>query len=422
MKQTIPLHLQDFYSDRQLNVAVCCFNDGSTDDSWSTLEALQEKYGNDATSTSADFTSILLIQSSKESKGAPIARNRAAQMREKKSEDHILVWLDSDDTMHPHRIAEQAQVLLQSDDRNRLLLGSQFDRDPPDSTWHYAQWANALTKERLMLERYREVTVLQPTWCMMRSRFEALGGYIEGMTNQRFNANGILQLVLKDETVKMLRLAEDLRFIHAHMHADGILRIVPKKLLVYRHRVGQSQSAQTPRKLLLQLRTLAFEANVLKDWDRFVIWGAGRDGKDFLKALSKEARKKIVCMVDVDHKKIEAGYYYNKEMGLQIPVVHFSFLAKDPKVRDELQEAYYSSVDSIIGRINKEKPYFKMRTAIEAPPRKKFKVCNAPDLDLSHLSELPVVVCVAMYRTNGVLERNVSRIGRTEGSDLWHFS
>lgn len=422
MKQIIPLHLQDFYSNRRLDVAICCFDDGSTDDSLRILEALQVQYGNETISQSSEFTSTLLIQSSKRSLGAPAARNRAAQMRENNSEDHVLVWLDSDDTMRPHRIPEQVHALLQAEDRNRLLLGSQFDRDPPDSTWHYAQWANTLSEERLMMERYREVTVLQPTWCMMRSRFEKLGGYIESMTGQTFNANGILQLVHKDETEDKLRLAEDLRFIHAHLHADGMLRIVPKKLIVYRHRVGQSQSAQTSRKLLLQLRALAFEVNVLSEWERFVIWGAGRDGKDFLKALSEEARKKVVCMADVDHKKIEAGYYYNKEMGIQIPVVHFSLLAKDPKARTELQEAYYSGVDNVQGRINKDKPQCATIASTEPPLKKKFKVCNAPGLNLSHLSELPVVVCVAMYRTNGVLERNVTRIGRKEGHDLWHFS
>ena len=38
------------------------------------------------------------------------------------------------------------------------------------------------------------------------------------------------------------------------------------------------------------------------------------------------------------------------------------------------------------------------------------------------LHELPVVVCVAMYRSNGILEKNVANIGRKEGFDLWHFS
>lgn len=423
MKQVIPLHLQDYFSTRPLDVAVCCYNDGSTDDSWGKLEALKQKYEKEPSET-PEVPSTLLIQSAKQSKGAPIARNRAAQMRAKQSVDHIFVWLDSDDTMHQHRIPEQVHALLQAPERNRMLLGSQFDRDPPDSTWHYAQWANNLSEERLMLERYREVTVLQPTWCMLRSRFEDLGGYVETMTDplSRFAQNGTLQLIHEDETPANLRLAEDIRFIHAHLHADGVLRVVPKKLLVYRHRAGQSQSSQTPRKLLLQLRAVAFEVNVVKKWDKFVVWGAGRDGKDFVKALSKEARKKIVCMVDVDHKKIEAGHYYHKEMDLRIPVLHFSLLAKDAAVRDELQEAYYSQVDNARGRINKQHPNVAKAKSTEPPPRKKFKVCAVSDMDTSKLPELPVVVCVAMYRTNGVLEKNVASIDRKEGQDLWHFS
>ena len=38
------------------------------------------------------------------------------------------------------------------------------------------------------------------------------------------------------------------------------------------------------------------------------------------------------------------------------------------------------------------------------------------------LATLPVVVCVAMYRTHGILEKNVKSIGRIEGKNLWHFS
>lgn len=426
MNQAIPLHLRDFFSRRRLDVAICCYNDGSTDDSWIILESMKEKYDKKVADETQEFSSTLLIQSSCQSNGAPFARNRAAQMRDKQSDDHIYVWLDSDDTMHPNRISELVHALFTAPDRNCLLLGSHFDRDPPDSTWHYAQWANTLTEERLMLERYREVTVLQPTWCMMRSRFEKLGGYPEVKTDQRFSDSGILQLIHQDETPQNLRLAEDLRFIHAHLYANGILRVLPMKLLVYRHRAGLSQSSQTPRKLLLQLRTLAFEISVVSQWDRFVIWGAGRDGKDFIKALSNEARKKVVCMVDVDHKKIEAGHYYHKEMDIRVPVVHFSLLAKDPSVRDSLQEAYFSQVDNAQGQITKARLHIEKDTRSispqDPPPRKKFKVCVSPDINTSELPELPVVVCVAMYRTNGVLEKNVASIDRIEGYNLWHFS
>ena len=47
---------------------------------------------------------------------------------------------------------------------------------------------------------------------------------------------------------------------------------------------------------------------------------------------------------------------------------------------------------------------------------------DSTDLEVESLTKLPVVACVAMHRTNGVLEKNVKSIGREEGVDLWHFS
>ena len=60
--------------------------------------------------------------------------------------------------------------------------------------------------------------------------------------------------------------------------------------------------------------------------------------------------------------------------------------------------------------------------------RKKAKTKSIPEaklvssLDPSVIRDLPVVVCVAMYRTNGALESNVASIGRVEGKDVWHIS
>jgi hypothetical protein len=89
-----------------------------------------------------------------------------------------------------------------------------------------------------------------------------------------------------------------------------------------------TQSSHTSRKLLLHLRVLALEMDVLSQWKTgFVVWGAGRDGKDFVKALTPEMRRKICCFVDVDLKKIDAGYYANKDIGVKIPIVHYSHLS-----------------------------------------------------------------------------------------------
>ncbi len=134
------------------------------------------------------------------------------------------------------------------------------------------------------------------------------------------------------DTPQTLRLAEDLRFFHAHLHSHGLLKVhhTNTPLVTYRHQPGITQSSQTPRKLLVHLRVLAFEQTVLlHDWKgKFVVWGAGRDGKDFVKALSEEARRRVVCFVDVDDKKIDAGNYVNRELGVSIPIVHFSWLTQ----------------------------------------------------------------------------------------------
>jgi hypothetical protein len=343
-------------------------------------------------------------------------------------------------------------LLLPKDERDRSILGCHFDREPAEATWHYVQWANGLSDERLMLERYRECTVLQPTWMMSKRRFKLLGGYVEAPPPgdqdafdmqgiELFSASGVLRLVHKIfETPESMRYAEDLRLFHAHLLADGLLRLhrTDTPLVTYRHRSG-SQSCHTSRKLLLHLRVLAFEISVLnKGWasERFVIWGAGRDGRSFVKALSPESRKRIACFVDVDYKKIETGYYVNKDLDVRIPIVHFSLLAPDPNVRRDLQERSEDESDLRFGRINKSAGGILDNAKAEAERevqgvfkspmhpsrRKKRKFCVAKDLDVEALPSLPIVVCVAMYRTNGALEQNVASIGRREGTNLWHFS
>ena len=445
MHQTVPEHLSCLSLLDSIRVTVCCHDDGSKDKSWELLTQLRDDY-EERNSQCHDrhdkrLQTRLLISNNKDgvARGAGYARNQAASLQPLQDDNlHFLCLLDSDDTMHETRIAEQvsAMLALEANERHRTILGCTFQRDPPDSTWHYAQWANGLTEERLMLERYREVTILQPTWMLTKSRFQYLGGYMEAphpnetcagvKDNVATNAsNGVLRLVHSTyDTPQSLRLAEDLRFFHAHLHSNGLLRLHRTKtpLVTYRHQPGMSQSSQTPRKLLLQLRAYAFEQNVLCGdslWrGPFVVWGAGRDGKDFVKALSEDARGRVACFVDVDDKKIDAGYYVNKELGMRVPIVHFSWLASEQG----------GGKEACFGRIDKSGPGSSGVTEVvrheekAAPKLKKRRLNRAIDLNLSLLPLLPVVVCVAMYRTNGALEANVKSIGRTEGKDLWHFS
>jgi len=515
-------------SNVDIDVAVCCHDDGSTDDSLRILKEIKACHEHQSTATNGNpgtrnnddpsersqdgtipggrrIRTRLLIGSNADgvARGAGFARNRAAELRchSNDSDNSVttsfLCLLDSDDIMHHNRIAEQLNVMLSTpqddveDTRDRTLLGCTFDRIPAGSTWHYSEWANGLTDERLLLERYREVTLLQPTWFLTRSRFEQLGGYVEAphpnhqdsMKNEPLEETGAKDNISDapsecyrlihpiHDNAHTLRLAEDLRFFHEHLRASGLLKLYrhgpsDKPLVTYRHRVGQSQSSSTPRKLLLNLRVMAFEDNILRvhpRWaDGFVIWGAGRDGKDFFKSLSPGIRARVQCFADVDEKKITAGFYANPDLGAKIPIVHFSLLATDPNVRSDHADAD-AHADLSFGRISKNRKKggdvnvevdtisngsgsfcgvlagkrARTETTVDdateeditarRPKKRQRKLHNlgpkdAKKLDVESLPGLPVVVCVAMYRTNGVLESNVRSIGRIEGETLWHFS
>lgn len=446
MKQSIPQHLQAELESYSLSITVCCYDDGSADESWIILQQLARAHSPRPDQEIDRISSSLKIEKSLDGigRGAGYARNKAVAMHQSENDDeglHFLCLLDSDDTMHPHRVAEQVCYMLRMppEERNRTLLGCQFDRDPPDSTWHYSQWANSLSDDRLALERFREVTILQPTWFLCRTRFFEVGCYVEAPPPGSSEAD--LSLFFEKEkergrlvhpsfdTPESLRLAEDLRFFHDHLESNGLLRLhrTDEPLVTYRH-IGTSQSYRTSRKLLLQLRAQAFERGVLKSGpfeNKFIIWGAGRDGKDFFKALSHDAQHRVYCMVDVDEKKLDVGRYSNRDLGVHIPIIHFSFLVRNPDVFQRLQTQWEarSGDDEEAGRIRKTKPGEVSRAAAKKKQKlTKRSPLTEPALDLKLLKELPVVVCVAMYRTNGVLERNTKAIGRKEGSELWHFS
>ena len=524
--------LQLFIKKYSISITVCCYDDGSKDDSLQILRQIESsRSGPNAETTTKDVASKpmqgmipsrLLVGSGNTDvgRGAGYARNCAIEMNntplrdskysegegsnpngnsdcvEDENKLKFLCLLDSDDVMHKHRIIEQVLFMIYKVDdeaRGRTILGSTFDRDPPDSTWHYSNWANNLTDERLMLERYREITILQPTWFMSLTVWSRIGGYIEapppGSSDttsdvlSRYVASGLSSsqasclIHPKYDTLASLKLAEDLRFFYSHLQLNGSLRVhrIPLAttgekalpLVTYRHvENAQSQSFRTSRKLLLQLRSLAFQKTVIRidpSWNtdnkQFVIWGCGRDGKDFFKALDPDIQDRVYCFVDVDAKKLNAGYYVDttahrdatngtkeangigkherkrkrKNTARKIPILHYSFLIPDQQEQDAIRSEWISDFttgkSSGVGNIDKSK----IGVAGSSTKQKKKKQKLGPKLgaplelqdrglDPKVLCRIPVVVCVAMYRTNGVLERNVKKIGRTEGRDLWHFS
>jgi len=337
-------------------ITVCIFDDSSTDSSKEIISSFIE-----SKSTTTDLKFRFGFHKGG-SRGAGFARNEAVKL----SDSLMIALLDSDDVMMPDRILCQVQSIYATDSVDSTICGCKFFRLPENSTAHYSEWANSLTDRRLYLEQFRELTVLQPTWLFSRSLFTELGGYNN-------------KLSLADEEPSELRLAEDFRFFHAHLENNGKLMVVgggaggDEPLLMYRHSDDNSNlSSKTPRKLIMRLRLKSFEERILREsggnWsDGFVVWGAGRDGKEFIKSLSPDLLPRVKFIVDVDEKKIAAGYHH-RNRNIHIDIKNFRVLQEE-----------------------------------------EFK-------------GLPVVVCVAMYRTGGKLEENVRSVGRTEGVDLWHFN
>jgi glycosyltransferase involved in cell wall biosynthesis len=498
MHQTIPEHLLErkfnckhsseigetefCMKDIRFDVLVCCYNDASTDKSLEILHLLgnSDSVSRHVLARSREVTipTKLIIGSAPQgttSRGAGYARNQAVKLRSIYQEDktrckqempshHFLCILDSDDLMHSTRVAEQTCAMLNlgfdTDGLHlyrKTLMGCQFDRLPKDSTWHYQNWANSLSDDRLYLEQFRECTLIQPTWFIAKELFDELGGYLEapenfnkhcGTKRKLDSVSGIenthhYQLIHPSELTasgqdsqvsNSLRLAEDLRFFYAHLLASGNLYLhrTSQPLVSYRHRSGMSQSSSTPRKLLLKLRAKAWEDLVYYGrarnnnhenntvWAKrgFVVWGAGRDGKDFVKSLSSEVASKIVCFVDVDEKKINhIKYYDNPDLGKRIPIFHFSVLRKANNFIE----------GSAFGRIDKRKENVLLHSQNLASKPEDGSMSIPQQNSILPISEeliaaLPVVVCVAMYRSNGALESNVASIGRIEGEDLWHMS
>ena len=109
------------------------------------------------------------------------------------------------------------------------------------------------------------------------------------------------------------------------------------------------------------MRAQALARRVLCRWPAFSVWGAGRDGKAFLRALPPSVARRCRALADVDPRKIGTEYEV-EEGGVRVPVIHFSAVVP------------------------------------------------------------PVVVCVARGRTGGALERNVRSVGLVEGDNCWFFS
>lgn len=320
-------------------IELSAFDDGSSDGTWSKLEEWAPRLA------AAGWRVVLSSSGMSVGSGCGNAKNRAVAV----SSGEWLCFQDVDDESRPTRLAVQLAAArvhdLSMNARAELdaahafvdvapscLVGARVVRTPAGSTARYTAWANGMNAAQLRLHRFRECTLLMPTWFMHRAVFDAGDGF-------------------------RVEKCEDLLFLQAHVARGGDLHRCDDVLVEYRYHAAAATHA-IPRATILRHRAAALERAVLSRWDRFTIWGAGRDGRDFFKALSPAARRKVGAFCDVDAKKVGTTYQYFEH---HVPIIHFS----------------------------------------EATP--------------------PFVTCVALDRTDGAFEANLASLGLREGEDYYLF-
>jgi glycosyltransferase involved in cell wall biosynthesis len=312
----MPIHNAAEYLEEAFD-SVCCqtyrpievsmFNDRSTDTSWDMTVRWKDKL-------KEHDISVVLSNSTKElAQGPGYSRNQCVSQ----STGEYLCNLDSDDRMEPCRVAMQLARCLEKG--HDYLVGSNFTREPEGSTAYYTDWLNGLDDHALLTQRFRECTIICPTWFMHRSVFDRVSqlrapgcsghrkGYAECADNKH-------------------RVSEDLSFFLDHLSLGGKLTKVGTPLLCYRYHHNSWCFGTKPIDMQ-RIRIQYLQDAVLDLWPSFSIWGYGKDGRKFINMLSEANANKVVSYCDVDENKIGTTYFCN-HVRKRIPIISFKEVVK----------------------------------------------------------------------------------------------
>ncbi|GFS94931.1 UDP-GlcNAc:betaGal beta-1,3-N-acetylglucosaminyltransferase-like protein 1 [Nephila pilipes] len=280
---------QDFDGSLELSV----FNDASSDQSSSILEHYSERLRKRGMKVTISFKDG-------EPKGVGYAKNRAVEQ----SSGEYLCFFDADDCMARDRLKKQFEACVP--DCN-LIIGCRFHREPSDSTPRYTKWANNLSTSQLYTQIYTSFgpSIIMPTWFCHRSVYDRIGGFDE-------RGKGI---------------PEDLIFFYQHLRLGGQLQRLDEDLLLYRYHLSAA-TFSVSEDTIWQVRLKELEERVIKNWPKFTIWNAGKQGRKFYRSLTAENKLKVQAFCDVDVKKISKGIYIYEESEEypkpRIPIIHFS--------------------------------------------------------------------------------------------------
>lgn len=316
-------------------VEVSIYNDSSTDETEEILYKWRSKLKNNLQ------LKITISSGHGMPRGVGYAKNRAVEQ----SCGTFLCFQDVDDVMLPRRIYCQLQ---EAKNFPEAIVGSKIVRDPPESTKRFTRWANELSHDKLGIQIYTShgPTVIMPTWFCSREVFDKVGGFSEAGQGT----------------------PEDLLFFYKHLDHKGTIRRVDEVLLTYRYHENAT-TFSIHEDTIWNIRLEHLIENVLKQWPKFTIWNAGKQGRKFYRSLPFELQDRVLAMCDVDTKKIGKQY-----------------------------QPYYPE-DQTRSRSSR----------------------SIPILDYQN-SKPPFVICIKLDLTAGNFENNLASLNLVEGKDYIIFS
>uniref|UniRef100_A0A1Y1LIT6 Glycosyltransferase 2-like domain-containing protein n=1 Tax=Photinus pyralis TaxID=7054 RepID=A0A1Y1LIT6_PHOPY len=277
----------------EINIEVCVCDDASSDSTATLLDEWRLHF------EKKNVPFLIHKNATRCPSGVGYAKNRAVSI----SSGDYLCFQDIDDIMLPNRICSQYTRALR--EPSNTILGSQFVRDPPESTQRYTSWANNLAHDDLNVQIYTShgPTIIMPTWFCHRLVFDRVGGFVEG-------AKGT---------------PEDLIFFYKHLDLSGRIVRVDECLLVYQYHPNAA-TFSVDEATIWKLRLERLQRHLCK-WTSFTIWNAGKQGRKFYNSLTGDNRRKVVALCDVNAKLIGGRYVpycaKTRTTGRPVPIIHF---------------------------------------------------------------------------------------------------
>jgi glycosyltransferase involved in cell wall biosynthesis len=196
----------------------------------------------------------------------------------------LIARMDADDVSHPERLRLQVKHLHE----NRQLAGTGclvrlFPRGRMRQGWkRYERWVNSLeTAEQVRRERFVESPLVHPSVVLRTEILAEAGGYRDENWPEDYD----LWLRLMSRGCRLDKVSRTLLF----------WRVGPR-----RHSLTHPRY-QPGRFMVLKLAHL--RADFLRDLPSVALWGAGRNGRRWVRLLMQNGIR-VECFIDVDPAKI----------------------------------------------------------------------------------------------------------------------